>query len=238
MKIIAVSTSPRKNGNGDSAVMAAAEGARSKGAEVEIVYLRDLKMNYCTGCCLCKKEDADGCVQRDDVTELLKKFHAADAIIFCAPIYMTQLAGQAKTLFDRCYSLTKPARNRQKPSGPPPKDGAPGHRTPMDGKVQAASTAPAVFSMEMKTAIVYSPELIGVTPDQQPRKKMLIITTSNSMRAEHDLNRAETMAVQFKGAGVTDYKLVTVPGCHPLDGGGKTEENMAILREVGCWLAE
>lgn len=235
MKIIAVSTSPRKNGNGDSAVLAAAEGAKSLGAEVEVVYLRDLKMNYCTGCCLCKKEDADGCVQRDDVTELLKKFHAADAIIFCAPIYMTQLAGQAKVLFDRCYSLSKPAKNRQRPAGPPPM----GERKPMEGKVEAAASAPVVVGPEMsKTAIVYSPDLMGVTPDQQPRKKMLIITTSNSMRAEHDLNRAETMAVQFKGAGVTDYKLVTVPGCHPLDGGGKTEENIEILKEVGRWLAE
>ncbi|MBE6992980.1 MAG: flavodoxin family protein [Ruminococcaceae bacterium] len=235
MKIIAVSTSPRKNGNGDSAVLAAAEGAKSLGAEVEIVYLRDLKMNYCTGCCLCKKDEADGCVQRDDVTELLKKFHAADGIIFCAPIYMTQLAGQAKVLFDRCYSLSKPNRNRQRPAGPPPM----GERKPMEGRVEAAASAPVVMGPEMsKTAIVYSPDLMGVSPDQQPRKKMLIITTSNSMRAEHDLNRAETMAVQFKGAGVTDYKLVTVPGCHPLDGGGKTEENIEILKEVGRWLAE
>ena len=68
-------------------------------------------------------------------------------------------------------------------------------------------------------------------------KRFVLISTCNSLRDDKDIPRAETMAFQFKDVGVKEWRMVCVPGCHPFDGGGKTEENQAICAEAGAWVA-
>ena len=67
--------------------------------------------------------------------------------------------------------------------------------------------------------------------------QIVAITGQLSLRDDKDIPRAETMAFQFKDVGVKEWRMVCVPGCHPFDGGGKTEENQAICAEAGAWVA-
>ena len=48
------------------------EGAREAGLEVEKVFLKDLKINYCTGCNHCYNGEHP-CPQRDDAAGVLEK---------------------------------------------------------------------------------------------------------------------------------------------------------------------
>ena len=54
-KVLVIAGSPRKNGNSDLLAQQFAQGAQDSGNEVEIVYLRELKINYCQGCLVCLK---------------------------------------------------------------------------------------------------------------------------------------------------------------------------------------
>mgnify|MGYP002088287845 CR=1 FL=1 len=52
-KVLILSSSPRRGGNSDLLCDRFMEGAREAGLEVEKVFLKDLKINYCTGCNRC-----------------------------------------------------------------------------------------------------------------------------------------------------------------------------------------
>lgn len=52
-KVLIISSSPRRGGNSDLLCDRFMEGAREAGLEVEKVFLKDLKINYCTGCNRC-----------------------------------------------------------------------------------------------------------------------------------------------------------------------------------------
>ncbi len=76
------------------------KGAESAGHVVEKVFLRDKKINYCTGCGACY--DTKVCSQRDDMGEMLEKMISADVIVLASPIYFYTMCGQLKTFIDRC----------------------------------------------------------------------------------------------------------------------------------------
>ena len=56
MKVTGFVGSPRKNGNTDCLVQKMLEGASTKGAETQIVYLNDLNIKECQACMKCKTE--------------------------------------------------------------------------------------------------------------------------------------------------------------------------------------
>jgi len=78
---------------------AAAEGARSAGAGVEKVALRDLGFKPCLNCWGCSKTGR--CVLNDEYRALNEKLRAADRLILASPIYMGSLSAQMKCLVDR-----------------------------------------------------------------------------------------------------------------------------------------
>ena len=49
-KVIVVTSSPRKNGNSETLANSFAEGAKAAGNEVLQVAVRDLGLQFCTGC--------------------------------------------------------------------------------------------------------------------------------------------------------------------------------------------
>jgi len=99
-KVLVLSGSPRKNGNSDLLCDEFIKGAMEVGNQAEKIFLRDRKINYCTGCgaCLVKK---GACSQKDDMAEILEKMIAADVIVMATPIYFYTMNGQMKTLIDR-----------------------------------------------------------------------------------------------------------------------------------------
>ncbi|MBW2607118.1 MAG: NAD(P)H-dependent oxidoreductase [Deltaproteobacteria bacterium] len=83
-------------------------GAKSEGAEVEYVKLKDMKINSCTGCFTCWTKTPGVCIFKDDMTDLRLKFRKADLIIFASPLYIFNVTGIMKNFLDRLLPNTKP----------------------------------------------------------------------------------------------------------------------------------
>ena len=103
MKVLAVVGSPRKGGNTDVLIDQLISGAAGAGAEVEKIYLNDLKITPCQACYACKKKP--GCVIQDDMQKLYPKVLAADAILFGTPVYWWTVSAQMKLFLDRWFAL-------------------------------------------------------------------------------------------------------------------------------------
>lgn len=100
MKILGVVGSPRRGGNTDDLMDRVLEGARSRRAEVEKLYLRDLEIHPCQGAFSC--EVAQKCILPDDMQKVYPKFHEAAGIVMGTPIYMGNVSGPLLNLLDRC----------------------------------------------------------------------------------------------------------------------------------------
>ncbi len=100
MKIIAINASPKgKASNTLKLLNAAAEGAREAGADVEVIDVTKLKINFCKGDVSCYRTGA--CFQEDDYPALKEKMVNADGIIIAAPNYIDNIPAQLKVVFDR-----------------------------------------------------------------------------------------------------------------------------------------
>lgn len=109
MKILAFNGSPRGDrGNTDRILQPFLEGAREAGAETETVYLKDKKINHCTGCFTCWSKTPGVCIHKDDMPGLLEKFRRADVLIYATPLYVYTVSGLMKDFMDRIIPLLKP----------------------------------------------------------------------------------------------------------------------------------
>jgi len=98
-KVLILSASPRRGGNSDLLCDQFMLGAEQAGHLAEKIFLKDKKINYCTGCGVCFKTHQ--CVQKDDMAEILEKMIFADAIVMATPVYFYTMNAQMKTLIDR-----------------------------------------------------------------------------------------------------------------------------------------
>jgi multimeric flavodoxin WrbA len=111
-KVLILSGSPRKGGNSDTLCDQFMQGAKDGGNdEVEKIFLRDKKINYCIACYACR--DTGKCVQQDDMAEILEKMIAADVIVMASPVYFYTLDAQMKTLMDRTVARYKEITNKE-----------------------------------------------------------------------------------------------------------------------------
>lgn len=99
-KVLIISASPRKGGNSDSLCDQFLAGAKEAGHNVEKIFLRNYKINYCLGCGVCNTKHI--CVQKDDMKALLDKMVEADVIVLATPVYFYTMDAQLKTFIDRC----------------------------------------------------------------------------------------------------------------------------------------
>ena len=106
MKILALSSSPRKAGNSDLLLDAAIQAAEGCGADVEKVYVCDISIKPCIGCLRCNV--IGRCAQKgDDWAEFAAKFVEADGLLIAAPVYFWYVPGALKMLIDRFRSLIR-----------------------------------------------------------------------------------------------------------------------------------
>ena len=80
MKVIGINASPRKKANTQTLIEAVLDGAAQEGAQTRLVNLRDLAGNGCVGCEGCKKK-LGHCVQKDELSPLLREMTGYDAIV-------------------------------------------------------------------------------------------------------------------------------------------------------------
>ena len=109
MKVLAISCSPRKNGNTVAILEEALRGAQDAKAEIELYSVSGKNIQPCDGCRSCASSAR--CHVDDDMQELSDKMIEADGIIFGTPIYFWGMTGQAKTVMDRTIALNQPGRN-------------------------------------------------------------------------------------------------------------------------------
>jgi len=110
-QVLVILGSPRKKGNSSTLAARISRGAKSAGAEVETLFLQDLKISPCRGCDTCQKHDSKGCAINDDMQEIYRKLIKADAWVIASPVYWFTMSAQTKIFMDRCYALPAYAEN-------------------------------------------------------------------------------------------------------------------------------
>lgn len=107
--ILVISGSPKKDGNTSALVTWFAEGARSKGAVVELVDIGKMsfKVAGCSACRSCQKLPKYECVIKDEGQQVLARMAEADVIVMATPLYFYGPSAQLKVIIDRMFSLFK-----------------------------------------------------------------------------------------------------------------------------------
>ena len=100
MKILAINGSPRKKESRTlQLVQAVLDGAKSAGAEVELIDICAKDINFCTGCATCYASGE--CIHDDDAGELYDKILNADGVVLGSPVYLDTVTAQLKRWLDR-----------------------------------------------------------------------------------------------------------------------------------------
>ena len=103
MKVLGIYGSPRKEGNSDLLLDRTLEGAKSAGAEIAKVYVRDLKVSGCQECGGCDKTGE--CVIIDEMEKIYPLLWETPIVFLSSPIFFYGLPAQAKMLIDRSQAM-------------------------------------------------------------------------------------------------------------------------------------
>jgi len=116
-KILMISGSPRKNGDG-AKVLKELESVFKENAEIECecLFIDDYKLEACRGCLACQKKIDYNCPLKDDASKLIEKFDEADGFVFISPVYIRMISAQMKQLFDRMSFLLHRPTHAGKPA--------------------------------------------------------------------------------------------------------------------------
>lgn len=108
MKFCILMASPRLNGNTAELVKPFLTELKKNGAEVKYITLAEKNILPCKGCYACQDiSDEYGCVQQDDIAEIIKEVIKSDCIVLATPIYSWYCTTPMKALLDRHYGLNK-----------------------------------------------------------------------------------------------------------------------------------
>jgi len=103
MKILGICGSPRAGGNTDILLQSFLDGAKSKGAEIIPLFLREKSFSPCLEIYACLR-DGECCLQ-DDMREIYTLLREADVIVLASPIFFYGVSAHAKAMIDRCQSF-------------------------------------------------------------------------------------------------------------------------------------
>ena len=101
MKAIAITASPRKDGNTDILTRHALKALEEEGFETQLVRLCELKIEPCNACMVCEKEER--CPIKDDLWPIYTRLKESDAIILASPVYFSAVTPEMKAFMDRNY---------------------------------------------------------------------------------------------------------------------------------------
>jgi multimeric flavodoxin WrbA/putative sterol carrier protein len=91
------------------------EGMREAGAEVEVVHLREKKIENCVGCFTCWTKTPGKCFQKDDMTdEIFPKLLASDLVVLATPLYYHFMNGAMRIFIERTLPAAQPFFERSK----------------------------------------------------------------------------------------------------------------------------
>lgn len=110
-KVLGIVGSPRKKGNTHILVSKILDGAKSQGAQTQIIFLSDLNILECDGCHACWK--GKKCSKKDDMQKIYSKIAESDVLVFGTPVYWYGPTGIMKCFIDRFVYFNCP-ENREK----------------------------------------------------------------------------------------------------------------------------
>lgn len=202
MKVLALSSSPRTDGNSRLLARSVLDGARSRGHDTDIADLCDLVTAPLRDCRTCRRADGTCSIPDGHHALLRERVLPADALVFATPLYWYGMAGQLKIFMDRIFCHTR--------SGQP--DSADVKRRLMNKR------AAVVISSEES----YPGALVGVTAEMQEFARYLghelvgVVHGVANSRGEVSrdpagpLDRAFEMGTRLFTGPATDYRLDTV----------------------------
>jgi multimeric flavodoxin WrbA len=103
MKVLGIHGSPRGGGNTELLLKEFLRGCMDGGAEVEEVFLRELKISPCLEIYACKKTGE--CPIQDDMKPLYQKLVDADILAVASPVFFFAVSAHLKAMIDRCQAL-------------------------------------------------------------------------------------------------------------------------------------
>jgi multimeric flavodoxin WrbA len=110
-KLLGVCGSPRHAATEYVLKKALEEASSVQGIEIDTIFLRGKKLNFCIHCNKCIKEDKTFCMlYEDDMTAFYERFYAADAYLIASPVYEMNITAQLAAFFNRfrpTYNLMK-----------------------------------------------------------------------------------------------------------------------------------
>ncbi len=108
-RVLGINGSARKEGNTDILLDKVLEGASSRGAEIEKIFLSELDISPCVES-ECEEVASDGSsIIDDDFNSIYHKIDESDVVIIASPIYFGTVSAQTKAMIDRfqCVWLAK-----------------------------------------------------------------------------------------------------------------------------------
>ncbi|MDO8553844.1 MAG: flavodoxin family protein [Candidatus Micrarchaeota archaeon] len=106
-KIIAISGSHRDS-NTDAILRQVAKGCENEGAQVKLIFLRELKFQQCCGWSDCYYQNY--CIVQDNLSPIFNEFDNANGVILATPVYFDNVSGIMKNFMDRSNPYCKPPR--------------------------------------------------------------------------------------------------------------------------------
>lgn len=111
MKVLALNSSPRKEGQSKTELMLThlVKGMQEAGADVETVHLREKKIRNCSGCFSCWTKTPGICIHKDDMTnDLYPKWLQSDLVVYASPLYHFHLNASMKNFIERTLPILQP----------------------------------------------------------------------------------------------------------------------------------
>jgi hypothetical protein len=107
-RVLAVSGSLRKGEGATTRILAPfLEGMKGEGASVELVYVKDCKIEPCRGEFHCWYTKPGECIIKDGMQELYRKLRASDIFVITTPVYIP-LPGEMQNFINRLCPLIEP----------------------------------------------------------------------------------------------------------------------------------
>ena len=108
MKVVGISTSPRKDGNTALLIRTIFGELEKHGIETELLQVAGQPVRGCRACYACFKNRDHKCVIKDDfINDYIAKMEAADGIILGSPTYFADVNAEMKALIDRVGFVSK-----------------------------------------------------------------------------------------------------------------------------------
>ncbi len=105
MKVTALVGSYRKGKTVDTLVSKILEGAKSKGADTERIFLMDKKIEFCRNCRKCTTSEIEGkrskCIINDDTATILDRIDASDVVVLSSPVNFGTVTAVMKKFIER-----------------------------------------------------------------------------------------------------------------------------------------